>query len=456
MKQNSHKKPRYSKTIALILFVIFSLSACDYTLISESSAVANTNEPNSTFSRPAEETPVKPSDFTPVGELHFLEIRENAQLNGFPSDQGFYRFVPRADGSANLLYTDFASLQEVYLCNQPNCTHSNDSCSSWFPTHAGTHLAVPFEDTLVIVHNGIQGYTDAWAKEMLPAIDVATLSGADRKRAVSFPANFQIPSQSSFAKDDKYLYFTVAEYQSDATFLYLYALDVTTQEVHRLNQLEGANEKIVGVDGTDLIMSSQAENVDVKMLNYTDVQVTRYHLSSGEDEPIFTHSFLDVGGCIDGKYYLLGKDNTLKVYDLYNGNCISNTPVNLPSAFENLQIGTNYDGIFDNHIVIHTWETVGDEPSKLLYYAVPVDTGIAIELKHRFDDTQGTPLPKLIVSQVGQSFLIDNEIETITAGFPIPDGGTIEVEYNIKHFSLMEKETYWDNGSNQESIRMLN
>ena len=39
----------------------------------------------------------------------------------------------RADGSLNIRYTDYASMQTVYLCAQPNCAHDSESCTSYQP-----------------------------------------------------------------------------------------------------------------------------------------------------------------------------------------------------------------------------------------------------------------------------------------------------------------------------------
>ena len=40
------------------------------------------------------------------------------------TNDGYYELLLSADGTANnILYTDFATKQRIYLCNAPNCTH---------------------------------------------------------------------------------------------------------------------------------------------------------------------------------------------------------------------------------------------------------------------------------------------------------------------------------------------
>ena len=58
------------------------------------------------------------------------------------ADHGYYRFASNssdasASGSGNVFYTDFATRTEITLCNRPDCTHSDESCTSWFPYRAG-------------------------------------------------------------------------------------------------------------------------------------------------------------------------------------------------------------------------------------------------------------------------------------------------------------------------------
>ena len=54
------------------------------------------------------------------------------------TNAGYYELLLSADGTANnILYTDFATTQRIYLCNMPNCTHDNDRCTSWCTYTAG-------------------------------------------------------------------------------------------------------------------------------------------------------------------------------------------------------------------------------------------------------------------------------------------------------------------------------
>ena len=51
-------------------------------------------------------------------------------------EAGFYRAVAQADGTARLMYIDYASAREVYVCAAPNCAHDSDACTAFLPRHA--------------------------------------------------------------------------------------------------------------------------------------------------------------------------------------------------------------------------------------------------------------------------------------------------------------------------------
>ena len=51
---------------------------------------------------------------------------------GDGNDDGYYR-LSHNDGETHLLYTDYSTGQEIYLCNKPECQHKDESCTSYLP-----------------------------------------------------------------------------------------------------------------------------------------------------------------------------------------------------------------------------------------------------------------------------------------------------------------------------------
>lgn len=68
----------------------------------------------------------------------FYHVAYNDKLSELaPTPEGLYILRSIYAGSVNLFYVDVKSCQEVFVCNQPNCTHSDDSCTSYISVPGG-------------------------------------------------------------------------------------------------------------------------------------------------------------------------------------------------------------------------------------------------------------------------------------------------------------------------------
>ena len=160
--------------------VLLLLSACDHA--SGSNAVLQSDITKAESTQTTTDNALKqihPSDvyadsaaFVPMGELECLYT--DSYIDGYASNEGYYRFVAGKNGMNHLMYTDFSSAQEVYLCNQPNCEHKDSACTAVFPTFMGFHAAIPVGDTVVIVNGGASDYSAVLGDDALPSIELMT------------------------------------------------------------------------------------------------------------------------------------------------------------------------------------------------------------------------------------------------------------------------------------------
>lgn len=83
--------------------------------------------------------------------LTALQRSDGWNYGGSGSD-GFYYVSSsvRDDGSANLMYLDYATMERIYLCNQPNCNHDTEACTSYLPYSAGGILPCVIGQNLVL------------------------------------------------------------------------------------------------------------------------------------------------------------------------------------------------------------------------------------------------------------------------------------------------------------------
>lgn len=125
----------------------------------------------------------------------FTALQRSSGWNygGYAKD-GFYYVssAVREDGSANLMYLDYTTMQTIYLCGQPNCSHDTEACTSYLPYSAGGVLCSVVGEQLVLVFPGNVHSSASASSTVLPHIEVMGLDGADRKTTVTFEASQQI------------------------------------------------------------------------------------------------------------------------------------------------------------------------------------------------------------------------------------------------------------------------
>ena len=119
---------------------------------------------------------------------------------GSGNAEGFYSVFPNEDDSRNILYVDYATASQVYLCAQPNCEHNSENCPSWIAPFGGTVTAAACEDELFLFYNGYGGGT---------RIERADLNGENRRTLLTLPCNVQ--AQNAVAFNGEFLVFALHE-----------------------------------------------------------------------------------------------------------------------------------------------------------------------------------------------------------------------------------------------------
>ena len=133
-----------------------------------------------------EETPLP----QPAFELPFEMISSADQTSyGSGTPEGFYSAFLNEDGSRNLLYVDYASASQVYLCSQPNCEHNSESCPAWIAPFGGTVTMAASETELFLVYNGYGGGV---------RIERAGLNGENRRELLSLPGGAMAENAVAF------------------------------------------------------------------------------------------------------------------------------------------------------------------------------------------------------------------------------------------------------------------
>ena len=115
------------------------------------------------------------------------------------NDKGFYSVEVYRQDIANIMYLDFATGQQVFLCNRPECKHDNESCNSYISIkgHYAPALLLAGQNLLFMRTGGDE--------EFPPQIGIADLDGANRRTLCEFKSNQNIGTE--FYTDGSFLYF---------------------------------------------------------------------------------------------------------------------------------------------------------------------------------------------------------------------------------------------------------
>lgn len=131
-----------------------------------------------------------------------FEMISSPDLTSYGSGtaEGFYSVFPNEDGSRSLLYVDYASASQVYLCAQPNCEHNGGSCPAWIAPFGGTVTVAAGEKELFLLCNGYGGGV---------RIERADLNGENRREFFSLPGGTMV--ENAVASNGETLVLSVQE-----------------------------------------------------------------------------------------------------------------------------------------------------------------------------------------------------------------------------------------------------
>ena len=156
-----------------------------------------------------------PEAEAPAAEGDAIRYLSSNLPYGSGNESGYYYFAKDENGNSLLRVVDYATLQDVPLCSQPNCAHGDETCPAWF-AWAGTEPSVlAADDALYILFPGAPW--DGWAFETygekaLPRILKCNTDGSDRQELARFGASEAFASMP--AADGQNLYIILTDYSS--------------------------------------------------------------------------------------------------------------------------------------------------------------------------------------------------------------------------------------------------
>lgn len=388
-----------------------------------------------------------------VSNLHCIP-KKNLYFGGSTSKQGYYTITSafRADGSTNLLYSDYATQQTVCLCSAANCTHDTDSCTSWIPFSGGGSLPLVVGETLILAYPGNLIYIEQIGQIALPHFEKMDLDGSHRQELGTLKANQEIIHP--FITDGTYLYFTVRTYSEEAVQQEFVKLDIVTGQIESLFDLDQTKNEIVFGAAGNYVLTLQNGDVQTTLVHGTGQrevvisdQLCRYDLNSLQKEKIFEFPLEDTRFSQYDEHFIYIKDENRELH-IFNTISLQDEVIrsNIFPEVEDL-LDLVVAEAEDDHILI--FSNIRDENMVIIN-----NECIAIDLKtdkpkpwDLLYQSGDRKTPMTIVAKVPDTtkyFVLTDEQEPVNLPSISEEGVPLYLPSMERTFALIEKENYWN------------
>ena len=151
-----------------------------------SSISESTSSQAASAQNPAQENrdPTPPAAPAATGFANLSRL--NNSIFGSGGKDGCYETYAADNGGVNVVYIDYATANEIYLCSAPNCTHDSDACNAWIPPEEAGLAPLVTGDHLLLLH---RTYGAETGYQAIPRIDHMNLYGSDRYTLIEFEPN---------------------------------------------------------------------------------------------------------------------------------------------------------------------------------------------------------------------------------------------------------------------------
>ncbi len=426
------------KLVLLLLLIITVLSGCEKRNLSVSPQEEQTGEQQETAG-PIDETNIEPL----MGSWGSLVTEE-----------GFY-YVMNHHVSQNLMYTDFETMQQVYLCSSINCTHSDESCESLIKDGGYAFLAELQDGNLLVE----RFYTNATSGLSYETLEVMDKTGRfvrelySNKKESGSGGNLQVKGISDKAvycienpSSNFTRYFSV-DLETGRIFLFLE--DGYSRPGSNLSlQFAGKKSYVIGDSFYLADLQPDPENFDPSAESYDAlpsenlVSLWKTEVSNGIPQLVYSELVPAQGNFANayiGDYYVMNLSHT--AYRAVNLTTGATKEITLPDVSEQQLIILSETELIEGYFSVIIVDSNGDEQS--LHVNLESGEAIPVSLTH----TSGSELEgqgqktlsilfdlgdDLVVGVGEQEFFYDYETQEGIAmiGQPVTDYALIsEADY---------------------------
>ena len=417
------------KKIYLLLCICFVLSlllSCNSKMqsVKGNEAVATQGAENGNIS----ESSVENSGIS--GPLKIIHGRGRLSV----SDDGYYQMYDNDDGSGNILYTDVATKQRIYLSSDLSSDHHSAADSSWIEDTLGGITLFAAGDYLFIHKNPYN--------ENAGALYRADLNGENRKKFLDLQ-DYDIVIDAVIASDGGYLYWLL---ENKAEEVFIVKIDIENGTIEQLHKMPMETNFLLAVYDDCLIIET-LNPPDLEL--YTDADdiykntksiVYQYSLSTKQLSEVVQWNLGEITAGFDGNY--------IYMFDLLN-DCLKS--IDCRDNSEKILIDSLKDkGIAGDDIFI---ENVQDGhmiySANGLSYSLDLSTLEITERKY-LESNYKYPV---IFGTFGDKYLVTAGELEIPFNSTDMEGNPMIATMYMSELALIDIQDYWDSNYNFEPIK---
>ena len=376
------------------------------------------------------------------------------------NEQGCYEIFYRPTGDGNIIYTDYATQNRIYLSSQVAGSYHDSTDTSWLESTVGGCYFALTDKNLFLFKLNTPGFTADDSEESRGYIARYDLNGANRQVLTWLDSNETI-ADGCIVSDSENIYYLEYFINDDGstTPTILTKLNIRTGEKKQICQLaQDSRHFIVGTYKDKMILktilnpvhftaASRAEDI----MSAYNQQIHEISLLSANGQQQFVCKWRqDERSAVfanDTMYYWNHEKPGIYQWDFEN-----NSEKCLYSGASIGADGKNYaklsllSDLYDNHILATAQESNDSSDSIRFAYDLESNTFSALTLSANERNVE-------ILEEGSQFFLVQTGLKEYPVTDYSPDGEEMVTKMILPEIYLMEKEDYWNNLPNYIPIK---
>ncbi len=383
-----------------------------------------------------------------------------------PSDyKNGYFYIKDNDARENIMYFDYDTKKEVYLCNKPNCKHDSESCSSYSDFTEANELFY-YNDALYFLNSSASGESISITADGVvtdttgspSTIYKMNLDGTEKEKLFDSPNGTKL--SMPFVLNGNILYGYLEKSKVEEGSGHAFTTTVTERKLVSVNLSTGKYEELtsglhaslIGTYNDKLVIeeidyikdpNSFGDNTNAFRDNLynSKMKIKLYDASTKKEEVLFEEVFKNIEDMQfykNGIYFIGEKSKNLEYFDFATKK--KEVIKELPQS--NMQLGT----IIDDKVLVYAYKD-RDAHIGASYY---VDLKNK-EMKEFSLKDKNECLVEILASNDDYYFV---KTESIFGDFYTTWAGTKQQDIIGTNYALIKKTDYWTSKANY--IKMTN